>query len=167
MARKDTFWQDLELPFQKEDLDDVEIVNVVHALLVLANAGQWMTYCAKRAEEISREIAEITVEREEHMRALRKLRRKILSKHLDQYKAGYTEEVRDAFIQKRAEELGRDEDLDTIEASVEAADQEIARRQPALNFLKGRMKAIDNRIELCTEFINFYKHEDRAQRAQR
>ncbi len=157
----DTFWAELKIPYQEEDSSFQFANTVVVAQHFLKSVGR-AAQLGEQAEDLTRQIANVIIQRERKERQLKILRRQILAKHYAALAKSAAHEVREAFILAMAKEDDVLTELLAIESSINSFTILLEAMEPQVSQYRARLKMLETTVEWATQYINFEKFMMRA-----
>lgn len=152
----DSFWDDLEIPFQ-EDEEGYQFANAVIVAQEFLKAIGKLSYEGQQAEDLTQEIAGLTLMLESAETSLTKLRRKIFAKHYKGIAKSASTEVRDAYIYNKAEEDGHLQTLTDLEDNITKLKANIRIKEASLEKHRSRIKILQTVRDWSKQYLDFDK----------
>jgi len=152
----DTFWQDMQFPFQDED-DQFQFANLVVVAEQFLRATSTAAALNEQAEVLQEQLANLRIMYERKERQLKILRRNILARNYKQMSKSAGKDVQEAFIVAMAASDGVLQELLDVEQAMEKLQQEIEQREPVLDELRNRLKTLDTIMGWGKQYLDFEK----------
>lgn len=152
----DEFWKSFPIPYQDSD-DDYDFVNAVTVSREFMKIQADMAYFSGLAEVLTKQIASKQVELNRVERDLALLRRKVLAENYKEMNKSARPEIQEAFILRCVQGTQDETLIKDLENQKDSMLRYIEEREPSLDIVKSRMKAIERKMEYTTQFLNFEK----------
>jgi hypothetical protein len=153
---QDKFWEELVIPFQEED-GNFQYANPVVVGQYFIKAVGVAAFLGQQAETLTEQIGNLRVSLDRKKRDLAKVRRKVLSESYKEVKSSASTEVQDAFVHRKAHDLGFGVELETLENEVEALVRELEIREPRLDQYRSRLKLLELSMNWGKQYLDFEK----------
>lgn len=158
---EDKFWDEFEIPYQEEE-EDFDFANPVtiadHFIRAVAVLGR----LSRDAEYYAEDLAKAEASRDRAKRKLSRIRREILADNHSELRSSATSEKLEAFILNKAQDAGRTNEIDELEALIEEEEQNIEDTNIDLARIKIRLKALETKMHYAEQYLNYEKYYNRA-----
>lgn len=152
----DTFWDDLIIPVQTDDIG-IEFVNPVLVAQTFIKAIGMMSYEGQLGETLTGEITGLTLMLDAKERELGRLKRKIMAKHFKGLAKSASTEVREAYLIIKAEEDGKLKQLEDAEDEIAQLKAKILAKEHECNKQKTRLKTLQIVRDWSKQYLDFDK----------
>lgn len=153
---KDDFWKNLVIPFQEED-EEFQFANPVVVGQYFLKAVGTAAYLGEQAESLTEQVGNLRVQLDRKKRDLSKFRRSVLAAYYKEITKSASSEVQDAFIEKKADEMGRLKEMQDLEEEIENLVRELEIREPRLDQYRTRLKLLENSLNWGKQYLDFEK----------
>lgn len=150
------FWDEVTIEFQEED-DGFHFVNPVVMAQYFVKAVGHATQLHRDMEVLKEEVANLTIRKERKQRELAKLRKAIIAANYSESTKSASSEIQDAFVLAKAPSLGKLDELKEIEADIEELIRLIEVREPKIEEIKVRLRALENFTNWGKQYLDFDK----------
>jgi chromosome segregation ATPase len=150
----DNFWERYPIPFQDEFGGEYEFANPVVVQQHLIRDIAMTAELTQMAEALIKQIANEEVQMSQAERELGRLRTQILAKYYSEVTKSSSGEIKDAFVLMKAKEDGKDQQIVTLEDTIERHRRALEILNPRLQLITSRLKAIDKKSERATSYLN-------------